>query len=113
MHRSVDGQTPPVSLTLNHLPFQGRRGRFAPACTIHPTALLRKRAGRLLVDPYRTVLNSSRSALSGGTAARAAGSRPYSGCVKMAAVCEKIHMNQKIRDILLLKRRVGKWRNSP
>ena len=28
--RSVDTQTPPVSLTLNHLPFQGRRGRFAP-----------------------------------------------------------------------------------
>ena len=29
-YRSVDEQTPPVSLTLNHLPFQGRRGRFAP-----------------------------------------------------------------------------------
>ena len=70
MHRFVDGQTPPVSLTLNHLPFQGRRGRFAPDCTIHPTALLRKRAGRLLVD-LQTVLNSLRSALSGGTAARA------------------------------------------
>ena len=27
---SVDEQTPPVSLTLNHLPFQGRQGRFAP-----------------------------------------------------------------------------------
>ena len=30
MNRSVDGQTPPVSLTLNHLPFHGRQGRFAP-----------------------------------------------------------------------------------
>ena len=25
-----DEQNPPVSLTLNHLPFQGRHGRFAP-----------------------------------------------------------------------------------
>ena len=30
MNRVVDVQTPPVSLTLNHLPFQGRQGRFAP-----------------------------------------------------------------------------------
>ena len=29
--RSVDEQTPPVSLTLNHLPFQGRQGHFVPA----------------------------------------------------------------------------------
>ena len=29
MYSSVDEQTPPVSLTLNHLPFQGRHGRFA------------------------------------------------------------------------------------
>ena len=28
---SVVEQTPPVSLTLNHLPFQGRRGHFVPA----------------------------------------------------------------------------------
>ena len=27
---SVDEQTPPVSLTLNHLPFQGRQGHFVP-----------------------------------------------------------------------------------
>ena len=31
MYRSVDVQTPPVSLTLNHLPFQGRQGHFVPA----------------------------------------------------------------------------------
>ena len=30
--RSVYEQTPLVSLTLNHLPFQGRQGRFAPGC---------------------------------------------------------------------------------
>ena len=38
MHRSVDEQTPPVSLTLNHLPFQGRHGRFVPGGVIQPGA---------------------------------------------------------------------------
>ena len=41
MNRSVDVQTPPVSLTLNHLPFQGRHGRFAPDKYIHQTTLSR------------------------------------------------------------------------
>ena len=36
---SVYEQTPPVSLTLNHLPFQGRQGHFVPA-------------GRQIGDPY-------------------------------------------------------------
>ena len=31
LNRFVDVQTPPVSLTLNHLPFQGRQGHFVPA----------------------------------------------------------------------------------
>ncbi len=30
MNSSVDVQTPPVSLTLNHLPLPGEAGRFAP-----------------------------------------------------------------------------------
>ena len=28
-------ETPPVSLTLSHLPFQGRQGRFAPGRVPH------------------------------------------------------------------------------
>ena len=34
-NHTVDVQTPPVSLTLNHLPFQGRQGRCAPGVYAH------------------------------------------------------------------------------
>ena len=39
MYCSVDVQTPPVSLTLNHLPFQGSQGRFAPGLVLFPQTL--------------------------------------------------------------------------
>ena len=100
MYSSVDEQTPPVSLTLNHLPFQGRHGRFAlradsirpyssggEAAAIHRTTQLRAlREAKSL--PYRTQKLSvfsvyvtgrvreptyrykPRAALSGGIAAR-------------------------------------------
>ena len=35
-NHTVDVQTPPVSLTLNHLPFQGRQGRYAPGISFSP-----------------------------------------------------------------------------
>ena len=40
-NHTVDVQTPPVSLTLNHLPFQGRQGRYAPGISFSPGLLQR------------------------------------------------------------------------
>ena len=49
-------------------------GALCAAGGFYPPLQLRQQSRRrvdILVDPYRTVLNSSRSALSGDTAARA------------------------------------------
>ena len=50
---SVYEQTPPVSLTLNHLPFQGRQGHFVPT-------------GRQVGDPYTHILPFNEPLCCGG-----------------------------------------------
>ena len=61
------------------------------------------------VDPKLRGQNGSLNGASRGGCDSPLRKRVENGC----RMCKKIHMNQKIRDILLLKRRVGKWRNSP
>ena len=60
-HRSVDVQTPPVSLTLNHLPFQGRHGRFAPQVVYCSTIIFALRT-HWLTSPFSKHRSSSSAA---------------------------------------------------